>query len=427
MRLRHRLPLAAALAGLLAAAATAADVTTVTGKKLAGELVAVEPAGITLKTDGGEVKVAAKELLLVDLGNKVQPPGGDAKWSEVELTDGSVIRCARFSLKGKAFDLEPLPGPEGVPPPVTEVPMRSVFSAMRGAEVQKNRDDWKAMLQSRGKRDLYVTRQAEGLTFVQGTIVEGDAEGKRLTFEREDGQKVDLLQSRATGGLVLNPTAVGQPPKTLCKVIDVFGNTLFAQAVTMATGGVEVKTVSGAVVKYKTAAAVAKLDFAKGNIAYLSDMDLRTDAPPVPPGEDKFPDGTDKLTAGPPAVIRDRYAFNEPIRLDKTTFPKGLTVAAGTTLAAPLNGEYREFKAVVGFQSPEADAAGGSGVRDANREVKLTIEADGRNVFAETVSLKDKPREVTLDVKGVKRLTITVEAADPTAERVVLADARVQK
>ena len=105
--------------------------------------------------------------------------------------------------------------------------MRSVFSAMRGAEVQKNRDDWKAMLQSRGKRDLYVTRQAEGLTFVQGTIFEGDADGKRLTFEREDGQKVDLLQSRATGGLVLNPTAVGQPPKTLCKVIDVFGNTLF--------------------------------------------------------------------------------------------------------------------------------------------------------------------------------------------------------
>ena len=39
---------------------------------------------------------------------------------------------------------------------------------------------------------------------------------------------------------------------------------------------------------------------------------------------------------------------------------------------------------------------------------------------------KDRPVAAS-DVKGVKRLTITVEAADPTAERVDLADARVQK
>jgi hypothetical protein len=423
--MRFRLPLAAALAGLLATAAAAADVTTVDGKKVAGELVGVDPVGITLRTDGGDVKVAAKELLLVDLGNKPQLPTTETKYAEVELTDGSVLRCARFVLKGKQFELEPLSPPEGakLPPlPTYDLPMRSVFYGLRGAEDAKNRDDWRAMLQGRGKRDLYVTRTADGLNFVQGTIIEGDADGKRLSFERENGQKEDLLQSRASGGLVLNPAGTPQA-KTLCKVIDVFGNTLYAQAVEYTKDGVTVRTVSGATVKYKDDAAVAKYDFAQGNIAYLSDMDLRFDLPPVPAGEDKFPDGTDRQTAGPPPVVKDRYAFNEPIRLDKLTYPKGLTVAAGTSLSAALNGEFREFKAVIGFQTPPGDGAG----RDANREVKLTVEADGRQVFAETVALKDKPRELNLDVKGVKRLTVTVEPAGPTGERVVLADARVQK
>ena len=88
-------------------------------------------------------------------------------------------------------------------------------------------------------------------------------------------------------------------------------------------------------------------------------------------------------------------------------------------LTYTLNGDYREFKAVVGI--PEY-------VSDANLEAKLTIEADGRAHFSETLKRKDKPKGVSLDVKGVKSLRIVVEADFAVnGNRVLLGAAVVQK
>src|SRR5262249_18357907 len=155
--------------------------------------------------------------------------------------------CTKFAVKGKAFEIELLPGPDGVAPPKFELPITSVFYAMRGADDPKNRDSWKKMLLNRGKRDLYVIRQADGLNFVQGTLTEGSADGALVKFEKEGGGTEDLRLSRATGGLVFAQPPRDQVPPTLCRVVDVFGNVLVAQAVEMADTGVKVTTVSGVV------------------------------------------------------------------------------------------------------------------------------------------------------------------------------------
>ena len=62
-------------------------------------------------------------------------------------------------------------------------------------------------------------------------------------------------------------------------------------------------------------------------------------------------------------------------------------------------------------------------------EAKVTIEADGRAIFSETVKRKDKPKGVTLDIKNVQQLRILVESDSPffNGSQAVLADARVQK
>ncbi len=284
---------------------------------------------------------------------------------------------------------------------------------MRDAGEPKSREAWKKMLASRGKRDMYVLREADTLNFVQGTILNGTENGKELNFENENGTKASFLQSRATGGLVFAQPQPAQVPPTLCKVFDAFGNTLIAQAVEVSASGVTVKTVSGVEVKYQSIAALAKFDYNQGNVAYLSDLDPQVDAPEIPAEEKGL-----RLNLAVP-FTRDQGLAGESLKLGTDSFSKGLVISPDTILAFNINGDYREFKATLGL--PDS-------ILDADLSAKVTIEADGRVLFSEPIKRKDKPKGLTLDVKGVKQLRVIVEGDFlVNGNRVVLADARVQK
>lgn len=399
---------------LLASVAAADDLTTTTGKKIAGTLASVDKDGVSFKIAGAAVKFAGKDIVAIDLGHKPLSLAKDVKFHEIELTDGSRLRCAKYSIKKKNFVLDLMPGPKDASPPAFELPMASVFYACRGADDPKNVAGWKKLLASRGKRDLYVVRQQDGLSSVQGTLIEGNAEGTRVTFEKEDGTKEELLQSRATGGLVFNQPLPAQAPTTLCRINDVFGNTLFAQAVELAGSGMKVVTVSGVVVTYPSLLAVAQLDYARGNVAYLSDLTPKIDAPELPADE------ANKTLSVKAPYLPDKAPANAPLRLDGVEYPKGLWVSGDTVLTYAINGDYREFKAMLGILDQVGDSAA---------ETTVTIEADGRALFSDTIRRKDKPKSVTLDVKNVKELRIVVEANSPffNGSQAVLADARVQK
>ncbi len=392
--------------------ASADELVTGGGKKLTGKLVAVNREGVTFKTGEAEAKIPGKEIVVVDLGHPVVAPAKGAEFHEIELTDGTILRCSRYLVKGKKFEIELLEGPKDVAPPKFDLPMTAVFYACRRADDAKHKAEWRKMLQNRGKRDLYVIRQADGLNFVQGTLVEGDAEGTRLTFEKEDGGKESLLLSRATGGLVFNQAQNIELPSTLCKVQDVFGNMLVAQAVEMAGSGVKVTTVAGVVVSYPSAQGIAKLDYSQGNVAYLSDLTPQVQAPAIPPDE------VNTNIAVP--FVADKTPTNEPLRLDNVVYPKGLWIASDTVLTYTLNGDYRELKAMIGIH----DQFGTN-----STEAKVTIEADGKPIFSEVVKRKDKPKGVTLDIKNIQQLRILVESDSPffNGSQAVLADARVQK
>jgi hypothetical protein len=395
----------------LASEVGADDVTTTAGKKINGKLVGVDAQGITFSTPGAKVPIPARDIVLVDFGNKQIPPPKDATFSEIELTDGSTFRVASFALRGKRFETELLPGPTGQKPPVYEFPMSSVFSAMKRADDPKRREAWKKLLATRGKRDLYVTQQETGLTYQQGTIHEGSADGATVSFENETGGKpIDLRLSRAAGLVFYQPQLAVVPP-TLCRVADVYGNTLTATAIIISQDGILVTTVAGATVKYASTAQLARLDYEHGNVAYLSDLDPQVEAPEVPPEERKLnPEA---------AVLKDRALSNDGIKLDNVVFPKGLCVAPDTVVTFNLNGDYAQFKATVGIDENGANATSAA---------RLTIEADGQVLFSEMLRRKDKGKGVTLAVKGVKQMRLIVEADTPfNGNYVTLAEARVQK
>jgi hypothetical protein len=400
---------------LLVLSAPADELTTIAGKKHTGKLVAVDAKSVTFAADESKTQFASQDVSVVDLGHKVVAPTAGAKYTEIELIDGSVIRCGKALLKGKAFEVELLPGPDGVPPPTFQLPMTAVFYLLRNADDPRNRDDWKKLLPTRGKRDLYVQRQGDRLDFVQGTVLEGNPAGDTITFEKEGGEKAELRLTRAAG-LVFNQVLPADVPPKVCNVLDVFGNIWVVKEVKLTGTGATATTVSGIAVTFPAVAGLARLDYSTGNITYLADLQARVTTP-------RFQDDEQYR-----ATVRTQPLAGETLRLGKKTFSRGLRVTVPydeVVIAYDLGGDYKEFKATVGFPS------GSTSVITAKRAgMKLTIDADDRALFSEVIRPADAPRPLTLDVKGSKQLRLTIEqlaAQEPGATLLLLDEARVQK
>jgi hypothetical protein len=200
----------------------------------------------------------------------------------------------------------------------------------------------------------------------------------------------------------------------VCRVADVFGNALNAAAVAISADGVLVTTVSGATVKYPSVAGLARFDYESGNLAYLSDLTPEVDGPKDDPADAKLePKPADRYW-------KDTTLANGPIKLEGVAYAKGLCVLPDTALTYNLNGDYTQFRATAGIDENGLNAAPAA---------RLIVEADGQVVFNEVLRRKDKPKGVTLPVKGVKQLRLIVEVDTPpvNGDYVTLAEARVQK
>ncbi len=407
---RAVMPLAFALA-ICTGSAWADDVTTTAGKKINGKLVAVDAKGVTLASGSAKATVPAREIVVVTFGHDVRQTPKDP-FSEIELTDGSTFRVAKYALKGKKLATEQLPLPAGETAPTFDLPARAVFAVMKKAHDAKQREAWKKMLATRGKRDLYVIEREEGLTYVQGTIHSGSENGQTVDFEPEGGgAREELRQSRAAGLVFYQPQPATISP-TLCRVLDVYGNSLNAAVIAVEENGtVVVTTVAGATIKYPSTAAISKFDYNLGNVAYISDLQPQIDRPQLPPEEVNLNPAV--------AYLKDRSLSNDAIKLENVAYSKGLCVAPDTALTFTIGGDYAQFKATVGIDENGANATSAA---------KLTIEGDGQVLFTGTLNRKDKPKGLVLSVKGVKQLKLIVEADTPfNGNYVTLADARVQK
>jgi hypothetical protein len=398
-----RIPIVLFTTALVSLTAMAVDVTTLSGKAVSGKPVSFDGQVLTLQTAAGPESVPVKDLLILDFGNKNLPI---EKYDELILTDGSSLKLIGLKIKVKQLETTFVTNPPTAPK--VTLPLNQAFSLLRGAETAKTRDDWKKLLDTRGKRDLFVSRAADSaISPLPGTVIEGSADGDSVIFEREDGQRTTLQLRRATGGIVFNPPPLGIVPPTIGQSFDIFGNTLFMQAFEIKGEAIAIKTVHGATFEYPNPSALVRLDFTQGNITALSSLDPVVNAPKPIPGDPYF------------TFLRDKSQDNQPIRLGGQVHAKGVWIAPDVTLTYKLTGDFREFKSTIGVDD---------GIELPSSQVKLTIEGDGRSLFNGLVTRKDPPRDLVLDVKGVRELKITVsQSSQYNGNQVTLASARLQK
>jgi len=400
--------------------ATSAELQTLDGRKLTGEIVSIVGNDLTFKAGTSEEKFLVTALHSITAGKPPVPLDAGKKHTVVEFVDGSSFRCSEIVLKGKNIEMKLL----GASPRTLTVPLREiVFSINREAGDLKLDQDFRGLMRTKSRRDIWVTKRqvkndtgadVDQLDGVPGFFGDADEAAKTVKFTFE-GKQVDeaqaILMSRVAG-MILAQTP-GKAPPAICKVIDLDGNELVAQAVTRTEKGYAITMVSGVKVDLADAQ-VSKFDFAAGAIKYLSDLE---------------PVALDESGTDPEHYQKDMNLDKRPIQLlldpatgRTETYPKGLTLKAKTVITYELKAQYKSFRALAGVDNDKENLA--------NSQVKITIDDGAQVLFKGTVKRGDKPLDLNLSVQNVDRLKITIESDGTLTElgnQVSLANARVLK
>jgi hypothetical protein len=375
----------------------AADLSTLKGGKFSGDLVSVDDKAVVIRSGDKDVTTPLPEILQLVLRDAATTKLPE-KYVDVELVDGTLFHCSAVALKGKKADLALTSGMR------LTVDLGVVVYVLNGAQDEPTRKEFGNIVAERVKSDRYFVHNSGRLDGLEGTFGDAAADGKTIAFTQKAGDPRNLPLDRLAA-LLFNNRMEGNIPPTVCKVIDAGKNTIVAQKAVLKDKGLTILTVGGVTIDYPTLEPIVALDYSKNKIVYLSDLK---------PGS--IAKTFDEL---PQDLGKDMNLDNQPIQLEGVPYTKGLTMHAPMTLTYDINGEFKEFKAVIGVDS---------GVQTAV-DVRLIFEADGRKLFETEVKVKDPPKPVTLDVKKVRQLTIrlTQTAGLPYGHQVSLAEARVTK
>jgi hypothetical protein len=373
------------------------------GEKFKGDLVSVNDKEIVLQVNGKPVSTPVEGTLQLDfLRAPVNPTG---VWSQVELTDGSVLRCSKVEFKGKDVVLTLVSGQTAT------IPMALVSLIMHEANDVKLVAAWKEMFadKKRNYDSLVVKNKAGKLLHTEVTFYDASADGKTIELKRktEDTKRSYLVED--IHGIVFFRQPDPNMPSRLCEVLDGWGAKLFAKGVAFKDGKFAVDTQCGAKVEYAPDA-LAKLDYSKGKLTFLSDVELAR----VKVVQEAY--------LIQPEFKRDRNVDNSDIRLAGKKYEKGLAMHARTELTFDLDGEYREFKTVVGIDDNVSQGS--------DAPVVLRVEGDGKELLTLSLTRKDGAKPINLNIKDVQKLRIVVDKAPDSlgiGSHLDLADAKVSK
>jgi hypothetical protein len=390
----------------------AGELTTLDGKKLTGDILAINGEELTFKTPTGQEKFLVTTVNNVTVGPAPKSPAPGLKFATVELTDGSVLRCETFTVDGKDVELKLLAGR------TLRVPLTTLFTALKDAGNAKIEQDFRTIVKGRGKFDLFVFRRKDdtGKDFLDafsGTFGDGDKANESIKFTQEGKADPTDVKMTRIEGMVFNQIIAVKVAPTLCRVIDTDGNTYAAQAVTRTTKGYTVKTVTGVAVDLEENV-VSKFDFAAGSVKYLSDLEP---ASVLEEGSDPHPYQKDRnLDRQPIELVLD------PATGKREKYAKGLTIHAKTTLTYNVAGQYKTFAAIAGVDADKENVA--------DSKVKLTIDDGTKVLWTGVIKKGDKPVELNLSIQNVDQIRIIVESDGPGLDlgnHVSLANVRVLK
>jgi hypothetical protein len=378
------------------------ELRTVGGDSARGTLVELDARHLVVQTPEGRSTWELEKLAGITVGSPADPNVSAAV--SVELVDGSKLAAEAFTAeKGRAR--VKLSGGDAI-----ELSGEDVRSVRFVQPTEAVAAQWSRIVASATVSDILVVKKDEAIDYHKGILhrvtdeaVEFDLEGERLPVRRSK-----------VFGLVYHHPSGRDLPEPIGILVDRSGSTWTLRTLVLSGDQIEWTTLAGVKLR-RPAAAVARLDFSRGKVFYLSD--LKPDSLQWVPYFGLGKELPSRVAWYSPR--EDRNLQSSPLQIDGKRYAKGLSMHSRTEIVYRLPDRYRIFRAVVGID----DSARPQG------NVRLVIHGDDRVLFEAIVTGADPPGPVELDMTGVRRLTILADFGDDfdVGDHLDLCEARLLK
>ena len=401
---------------LLVAPESPAEVHTLGGDVVRGKLVELNERQVVVLAAGKQLTVPAADLQQIRLADVAPPAKPPAAW--IELADGSELLAAECAVKAGECRIVLGDGSK------LKFPARALRSIRLQDQTPGLAAEWARIRARQAASDLAVLRKKDRLDFVEGVLKEID---NQAAVFRMDGEDVRISRIKLEG-LIFFPSKQDRPPAATAVIVGRDGSRFQAARFVLAEGQIKLSTPSG-VQLTRPLASLAHFDFATGKVVYLSDLEpqLAQWSPYFPAG--KLSDPLGRLfrprrnqallygeTAGDDGALMLRFPGENGLP-NIRSFAKGLALHSRSRIEYELPENFRQFTAIAGI-----DARLGQ-----QGNVRLLIEGDGQELFAANITGQDPPRPISVDLKGVKRLVLTVDFGEQldVGDYLNLCDARL--
>jgi len=391
------------LATLLLAAGPAVEVRTVDGRTLAGNLVKLDDAELTVATTGAGTTLAVDALLSLSPKDAPEAPGQDPA-ARIELTDGSSLAAAEYSVSDGDAKVKLIDGLE------VELPVARVANVRFGERTETLAKQWSKLLATGEPDDLLVVARDNALDYHKGIVREVTEDHVQFEF---GGRRIIEKRSKVHGLIYYRPPA-GTLPEAVCGIVDASGSLWQARTLSL-DDRLHWETPAGLSVA-RPLESIRKIDFSHGKIVYLTDLEPETlDFTPFFGTAKELPVIAEFF--GP---RRNKSFLGGPLKLGGKVYENGLALHSRTEITYRLPGRFGRLKATAGID--EAVRPHG--------HVRLVVRADENVLLEETLTGEDEaPLEIDVDLTGARRLSILVDFGDKTdiADHLDLCEARIIK
>lgn len=377
------------------------------GNAQEGELVELSGERAVVRSGGEEHTFAPRDLLAIEVSSSEEtPPPADGVW--IELVDGSQLVATSYRVRDGEATIELAERP-------ISLQTRNIRSVRFHPPAEALNEQWNEIVGEDSQGDVIVLRRSEtALDQLEGIF--HDVTDETVEFQFED-ETIPVKRTKLEG-MVYYHRAGRELPDSLCSIDETHGTTWQARTLEWKENHFEVVTPAGTSSRVPISS-VTRLNFAAGNVVYLSDLDFeliecapffgsQIDANRIrqmyAPRRDTGFEGEGLWLKGPQGLTR---------------FDKGLAIHSRSELVFRLTEPYRKLTTLAGLDSRV----------EGHGNILLVIEGDGRELFRNELSGDDAPIPLELNIEGVRRLRILVDfgQALDVADHLNLCNARIMK